>query len=165
MYDINIPLKSKRGRGKASAVLVKSEKAALAAEKIKAELKAKKPIKKIEGVNLDAFEDIETIDGEEEIEEIEEIEEDVIEDIEEIEDEAELDGDDSVLEDDNVGDAAIIDDVEDEEEDEDDEDEDDEEDDEKKPAKKSASVKPTSKSKTPYASKKPAKAAVKKKRK
>jgi uncharacterized protein (TIGR02300 family) len=120
-HDINAPVKTRRGRSKIA--LVEPKAPAPVKEKPKPEKLAKKPVKQIEGVNLDEFEDI-AVDTEEEIEEIEEIEDvDAIEDIE-IEDteSAKLD-DDIALEDEDVGGAVLIDNVEDEDGEEEDEEE------------------------------------------
>jgi hypothetical protein len=114
MNDINAQPRARR-RSKATIEAEAKEKARAA------KLKAKKPIKEIEGVDLEEFEEIEAIDAEEEIEEIEEI--DDIESIESIEKEPaddEMD-DDIALEEKDVGDETLIDTIEDEvEEDEDD---------------------------------------------
>lgn len=136
VHDINAPVKTRRGR----RVVIETDDDPLVIEKVKGDAKTKaahttKPIKEIEGVDLDEFEDIET--GDDEVEEIEEIDDDIetIEEIEEIEDEDEKMDDDIVLEEDSVGET-LIDEVEEggEEEDED-------EDDDKKPAKSSKSSK------------------------
>jgi uncharacterized protein (TIGR02300 family) len=105
MNDINSPFKPRRGRGKATAkpVLVEKEKPAAKV------VKAKTPVKQIEGVDVEEFEDIE-IAGDEEIEEIEEADE--IETIEEIDDDTTEDDDVSLEEADVVG-AVLVDDVDD----------------------------------------------------
>jgi len=137
--DINI---STRRRGRAKAVAPGDSDDPLLKEKAKMEIrqaKAKKPVKEIEGVDLDAFEDIEPIAGDEDIEEIEEDDIETIESLEEIED-----GDDDLeegLEEDEMGDEAIIDDIEEEEEEEEDEDEDEDERPSRKAAAKKAPVK------------------------
>lgn len=99
----------------------------------------KKPVKEIEGVDLDAFEDIEPINGEDDIEEIEEENIDDLESLDDLDDD-----DDDDIEDGDIGGEVLIDEIEDEEEEDDDyEEEEDEDDDEspaprgkKKPAKK-----------------------------
>ena len=134
LHDINAPVKPRRGRNKAPVL---KEVVQPVKEVAKPEIKAKKkPVKQIEGVDLDEFEDIETTDGEEEIEEIEEI--DDIETIEEIDDDEDDKSDDeALLEDDDVG-AVLVDDVEDAEEEDDEDDDEDEDEEDEKPRKRTA---------------------------
>jgi hypothetical protein len=125
--DIHAPVRLRRGKSKSSLVVDADDP--LAKEKAKAEVRnnlPKKPVKQIEGVNLDEFEDIETGDDKEEIEEMEEMEDDIesLEELEDIDDsDDDIDDDDIVLEDDDVGDEVLIDVVEEEEETEEDEEE------------------------------------------
>lgn len=154
--DINI---SQRRRGRAKAAAAGDSDDPLLKEKAKMELrqaKAKKPVKEIEGVDLDAFEDIEPIAGDDDIEEIEEDEMETLESLEELDE-----GDDVDAEEEEIEGEVLIDEIdEDDDEDEDDEDEDEEEDEDEdeRPTRKSASKA----SKKPAPKKPVAKAAVKK---
>jgi hypothetical protein len=108
MNDINAPFKPRR-RGKAAPtkpVLVEKQKP------VAKPVKAKTPVKKIEGVDVEEFEDIE-IAGDEEIEEIDEGDE--IETIEEIDEDAteETISDDISLEEADVVGAVLVDEVDD----------------------------------------------------
>ncbi len=110
MNDINAQFKVRR---KSKAALEVDNDDPLVKHKAKqdAKQKPKKTPKRVEGVDLEDFEDVVVVEGEDEIEEIEEIEDiDDIEDLEELEDvetEEEMD-DDITLDDDS-----LIDDVED----------------------------------------------------
>lgn len=146
--DVNIV---SRRRGRAKAVVAADLDDPLLKEKAKMETrqaKAKKPVKEIEGVDLDAFEDIEPLAGEDDIEEIEEDDMETLESLEEIE-EGDEDDLEEGLEEAEMGDEVLIDDINEEEEEEEDEDED--EDDSssraRKPVKKP--VKVPAKSKAP----------------
>ncbi len=124
--DINAPVKTRRGRAKATVEVAADDP--LLKEKARAEgkQKVKKPVvaKEIDDVDLEEFEDIETIDAEEEIEEIADDVED-IESLEELEDIEATGTDDEEIEiEDEAGDGAIIDGIDDEEEMDDDEEED-----------------------------------------
>ena len=139
-----------RRRGRAKAVNAADADDPLLKEKAKMELrqaKAKKPAKEIEGVDLDAFEDIEPIAGDDDIEEIEEDEMETLESIEELDE-----GDDDDAEEEEIAGADLIDEVDDEEEEEEEEDEDEDE----RPARKSV-AKPVKKPAAKPAAKKPAK--------
>lgn len=154
--DINMVAR-KRARPKVSAAdsddpLLK-EKAKMELRQAKA--KAKTP-KKVEGVDLDAFEDIEPIAGDDDIEEIEE-EDITLESLEEIEEGDDDDLEEDALEEDELGDEGLIDDIEDEDE----EDEDEDEDEDERPAKKSSAKKPAPK-KAPVKKAAPAKKPAKK---
>ena len=68
VHDINAPVKTRRGRAKATVDVAIDDP--LLKEKAKNEAKkVKKPIKEIEDIDLEEFEDVETIDTDEEIEE------------------------------------------------------------------------------------------------
>mgnify|MGYP002785060261 CR=1 FL=1 len=100
VYDITVPLRARRGRGKASIVVDKDDPL----------LKTRADNKKIKSKADD--EDME-MDSEAEIEEIEEVDElEVIEDLEDVDEDEDMD-DDIVLDDDDVGDEILIDDVDD----------------------------------------------------
>jgi hypothetical protein len=135
--DINI---STRRRGRAKAALPGDSDDPLLKEKAKMETrqaKAKKPVKVVEGVDLDAFEDIEPIAGDDDIEEIEEDDIETLESLEEIEGDEDDDLEEGLVED-EMGDEVLIDDIEEEEDEDDDEDEDEKPSRAKKPAKKPA---------------------------
>src|SRR5262245_20380744 len=97
MHDINAPVR-RRGRGKPALKVVKP-----VVETRKPKPKPK-PVKEIEDVNLDEFEDIEPLDTDGDIEEIEEVED--IEPLEELETEGAGSGekaaDDAVIEDEAI---------------------------------------------------------------
>ncbi|MDX2073514.1 MAG: FYDLN acid domain-containing protein [Alphaproteobacteria bacterium] len=119
-----------RKRGRAKAVVTGDADDPLLKEKAKMELrqaKAKKPVKEIEGVDLDAFEDIEPIAGDDDIEEIEEDEMETLESLEELDE----GGDDD--EEEEIEGEVLIDSI-----DEDEEEEDEDEDEDERPAKKSS---------------------------
>lgn len=145
-----------RRRARAKAVNAEDANDPLLKEKAKMELrqaKAKKAAKDIEGVDLDAFEDIEPIAGDDDIEEIEEDEMETLDSLEELDD-----GDD-VEEDDEISGEVLIDEIE---EDSEEEEEDEEEEDEERPARRKTPAKPakasaTKTSATKTSAKKPAK--------
>ncbi len=147
--DINIVA---RRRTRAKAALPGDNDDPLLKEKAKMETrqaKAKKPVKEIEGVDLDAFEDIEPIAADDDIEEIEEDDMETLESLEEIED-----GDDDDVEEEIDGEV-LIDEI-DEGDDEGDEEEEEDEDEDERPARKPA-AKPAKKTVAKAAPKKPAK--------
>jgi len=154
--DINMVA---RRRGRAKAALPGDSDDPLLKEKAKMEnrqAKSKKPIKEIEGVDLDAFEDIEPIAGDDDIEEIEEDDIETIESLEEIEEDTDDDLEEG-LEEDEMGDEAIIDDIDDEEEEEEEEEDEDEDEDDRPSHGKKVPVKVAPKKPAKPAPKKPAK--------
>ena len=150
--DINIVA---RRRGRAKATVATDSDDPLLKEKAKMETrqaKAKKPVKEIEGVDLDAFEDIEPIAGDDDIEEIEEDDIETIESLDEIEEDTDDDLNEG-LEEDEMGDEVLIDDIDEEEEEEEEEDEDEDE----RPSRASKTSKAPAKKPAKAPAKKPAK--------
>src|SRR5581483_7387229 len=87
-HDTTAPTKTRRSRSK-PATEAKRPEAAKVQAKPDLKQKVKKPVKAIEDIDLDAFEEIETLDNEKPIEELEEIEDiDTLEELEEIEEPA-----------------------------------------------------------------------------
>lgn len=129
-----------RRRGRAKAVNAADADDPLLKEKAKMELrqaKAKKTAKDIDGVDLDAFEDIEPIAGDDDIEEIEEDEMETLESLEELDE-----GDDEDVDEEEIAGADLIDEIDDEDEDEEEEDEDEDEDEDERPSRKTSAKKP-----------------------
>jgi hypothetical protein len=120
MNDINAQYKVRR---KSKIVIEVDNDDPLIKNKAKqdAKQKPKKSSKRIEGVNLEDFDDVVIVEGEDEIEEIEEIDDiDDIDDLEELEDvETEEPMDDDI----SLDDDSLIDDIDDGEEEESEEDE------------------------------------------
>jgi hypothetical protein len=126
MNDINAQYKVRR-KNKAAIEVDNDDPLIKNKAKQDAKQKLKKPNKRVEGVDLEDFDDIVVVQGEDEIEEIEEIEEDEdIDDIGELDDvESEEEMDDDIALDDD----SLIDKIDDEEEDEDEYDDEEEDED------------------------------------
>jgi len=103
-HDVTVVPKPRRGRGKAAVVYSNVESTAGKEKaKIAAKAKIQKPVKEIEGIDLEEFEDIETLDTEEEIEELEEIEDiETLDELEKVE-EGKPGDDEAVIEDEASG--------------------------------------------------------------
>lgn len=114
MNDATVPVKAKRARK--SPIADDSDDPLVKVKAARQQSMAKKPVKEIEDVDLEEFDDIETLDAEEDIEEIEEVEDiDSLEELEDADQDEPMDGD-IAIEDGSVGDAALIDGVEEAEE-------------------------------------------------
>jgi len=116
MNDAAAPVKVRRNRKPAALAVDNDDPLVKAKAAVKPPPKPKKPVKEIEDVDLEEFEDIETLDAEEDIEEIEEMEDiETLEVLEEAGQSEPVDGD-AAIEEESVGDATLIDGVEEVEE-------------------------------------------------